>query len=581
MTFNWTYRRALAAAVFIMLVMLTKNVIDQYDDLLNANLPNPDSYYKLVLIKDYDPAHGFQYIARDNAPEGSWIHWSIPHTWTVMQLHKGFMLLGVESEKALLLAGGGLTLLAMLLLAVFVAITVLNIGSNLAAVLSVLALATSFPLFGYGQLVQITHHIFMLVPIAAACMLFFRKDMQTRQIFDWLGGLLLGLAIWISPETMPLVLAVAAARAAIQLQQSSPTYLWPAALGLMLMLFCGWLIDPPPPTFKPWALDHISLAWLLFGVLISALMLMTDFCVYRQFGFLRSVFALTASLLLCFGLWLLVVPGALSGPAGLIPLELKELWWSQINELQSISKPSQYMAYLTIPLLAGFWLFYIAWREQKLWLAVIALAVITYGVLGAVYIRMGAASGLISAIAFGVCISRLKVFSADKGSQELPMRDQLSGAFIVLLLPLHVFVVTAMASSEVIKQSKNSCSLSDVVDTLVALPQAVVLLPVNYGPELLYKTHHHVIAGNYHHNAAGILDVIESFRTSDVDAVFDTIQSRGVSYIAYCHGEQAKQDSFLLNIGEESRPAWLVRVEQGGGKKWSLYSVISGSQGLR
>ena len=70
------------------------------------------------------------------------------------------MLLGVDSDKALLLAGGGLTILSMLLLATLVAITILNIGSNLAAVLAVLALATSFPLFGYGQLVQITHHIF-------------------------------------------------------------------------------------------------------------------------------------------------------------------------------------------------------------------------------------------------------------------------------------------------------------------------------------------------------------------------------------------------------------------------------------
>ena len=81
---SWTYSKALAAAIFIMLVMLTNNVFNQYDDLISANLPNPDSYYKLVLIKDYDPAHGIQFVARDNAPEGSWIHWSMPHTWTIM-----------------------------------------------------------------------------------------------------------------------------------------------------------------------------------------------------------------------------------------------------------------------------------------------------------------------------------------------------------------------------------------------------------------------------------------------------------------------------------------------------------------
>ncbi|MDZ4296739.1 MAG: hypothetical protein U0998_10505 [Moraxellaceae bacterium] len=579
MTFNWTYKRALAAAVFIMLVMLTKNVIDQYDDLLSANLPNPDSYYKLVLIKDYDPAHGFQYIARDNAPEGSWIHWSIPHTWTVMQLHKGVMLFGVESEKALLMAGGGLTIFCMLLLAIFVAVTVLNIGSNLAAVLSVLALATSFPLFGYGQLLQITHHIYTLVPIAAACMFFFLKDMQTRKSFDFLGGLLLGLAIWISPETMPLVLAIAAARAALQLQQSSPTFLWPAAVGLMLMLTVGWLIDPPPPTFQSWALDHISLAWLLFGALVSALMLIADICVYRGVSFLRSLLVLSGSLIVCFGVWLLTVPGALSGPSGLVPLELKELWWSQINELQSISKPSQYVAYLTLPLLAGCWLLYISWREQKLWLAVVSLTVITYGVLGAVYIRMGAASSLISAIAFGVCISRLRVFSIDRDSIALPMQDQLFGAFIVLLLPLHVFVVTGLASLETAKQSKNNCLLNDVVDGFVDLPQGVVMLPVNYGPEMLYKTYHSIVAGNYHHNASGILVVINFFRASHADEVVDTINRRKVGYIAFCDGEFVSSDSFLLVDVDEGLPDWLAKLD--GSKIWTTYIVKAESVSLR
>lgn len=558
MTFNWTYRRALAAAVFIMLVMLTKNVIDQYDDLLNANLPNPDSYYKLVLIKDYDPDHGFQYIARDNAPEGSWIHWSIPHTWTVMQLHKGVMLLGVESEKALLLAGGGLTLLSMLLLAIFVAITVLNIGSNLAAVLSALALSTSFPLFGYGQLLQITHHIYMLVPIAAACMFFFRKDMQTRKSFDFLGGLLLGLAIWISPETMPLVLAIAAARAAMQLQQSSPTFLWPAAIGLMLMLVVGWLIDPPPPTFTSWALDHISLAWLLFGAMVSALMLITDICVYRNLSFLRALLVLSGALILSFSVWLLTVPGALSGPSGLIPVELKELWWSQINELQSISKPSQYIAYLTIPLLAGFWLLYISWREHKLWLAVIALAVITYGVLGAVYIRMGAASGLISAIAFGVCISRLKVFSADKSSQELPMRDQLFGAFIVVLLPFLVFLIVFLEKMEIDNREKHACSYKEPFEYVSTLSPGVIMLHLDHSPEVLYRTHHFVVAGNYHHNFDGIRDVVNFFKKTDFNLIGEVLRKREIDYIIYCVG-----DAGSLSASRFSRVLGFDRIKVG------------------
>ncbi len=154
-----------------MLAVLGRNMASQATDLTSADLPNPDSYYRLVILKDYTPETGFQFIARDNAPQGSWIHWSLPHTWTVWQLHRGLMAVGLEKNAALLWAGGGLTMLSMLLLAFFVALAVANVGSLRAAVVSALVLASSPPLFGYGQLVQITHHIFMLVPLAAFCVL--------------------------------------------------------------------------------------------------------------------------------------------------------------------------------------------------------------------------------------------------------------------------------------------------------------------------------------------------------------------------------------------------------------------------
>lgn len=548
---SWTYSKALAAAIFIMLVMLTNNVFNQYDDLISANLPNPDSYYKLVLIKDYDPAHGIQFVARDNAPEGSWIHWSMPHTWTIMQLHKGLMLLGVDSDKALLLAGGGLTILSMLLLATLVAITILNIGSNLAAVLAVLALATSFPLFGYGQLVQITHHIYMLVPIAAACVCFFRKGMQTHKIYDFIGGALLGLAIWISPETMPLMLAVAAARAALQLQQERPSWLWPAALGLTMTLISAWAIDPPPPTFQPWALDHISLAWLLFGALIATLMLVVDICVYQKLSFKSALLVLMIALALSGCAWLWIVPGALHGPSGLIPLELKALWWSKIKELQPVSTPSQWVAYLFVPALSGFWLVYIAWKERQLWLLVLAVSTLAYSLLGVMHIRMGAASALISALALGVCVSRIKILSSSGDSAKFPFHQQLFGALIILLLPAQVFIMVMLEGYNNKQSFDASCDWDELYQNLAILPAGVVMLPLNKAPELLFKTHHYTVSGNYHHNVDGLLDVVRFFNTQENEITENIINKRAVRYIAYCgsNNKMSHNIDFFYKIG--------------------------------
>lgn len=541
MSITWTRNKALLVVLLIMIAVLGRNIASQAADLSNANLPNPDSYYKLVILKDYTPETGFQFIARDNAPYGSWIHWSLPHTWSVWQLHRGLMAFGVEKDMALLWAGGGLTMLSTLLLALFVALAVASRGNPLAVVISGLAVASSPLLFGYGQLVQITHHIFMLVPVAAAAACFLRPNMQAGCLLDFVGGALLGLALWISPETMPLVLVFAAMRAAIRLQQPSSGAVWPVAVGLMLAMLAGWMIDPPPPTFSAWALDHISLAWLLFAAVLAGLLLLTDFCVARKASLPISIFQLTFALAVLAVAWLMIVPGALAGPNGLIPSELRALWYDRIQELQAVSEPSQWVAYLLLPLTSTSVLGYIAWRERSLWMLVLALSALIYGVLGASYIRMGAAAALVSVLAFGIGIGKFRAFK-DIQNKTLPIPEQIMGAVLVLIIPLQVFGAMGLAYFENKADIKinatndmKSCSLDRVLPLLNGLPAGTLLAESNIGPEILFKTQHRVIAGNYHHNIKGLIDSFDMLRSVSPDMKAQAIASaRGIDFILAC-----------------------------------------------
>jgi len=524
-----------------MLAVLGRNIISQAGDLSKANLPNPDSYYKLVILKDYTPETGFQFIARDNAPYGSWIHWSLPHTWSIWQLHRGLMAFGIEKDVALLWAGGGLTLFSMLLLALFVALVVANVGSPLAAVVSGLVVASSPPLFGYGQLVQITHHIFMLVPVAAAAACFLRPSLQAGRLLDFIGGALLGVALWISPETMPLVFAFSALRAAICLQHASSGPVWPVAAGLMVMVLTGWAIDPPPPTFSAWALDHISFAWLLFSALLACLLLITDHCCSRERPLLIAVPQLTLALILAAIAWLAIVPGAMAGPNGLIPSELRELWYDHIEELQTVSKPSQWLSYLLLPITSTFLLSFIAWRERSLWIIVLALATLTYGLLGASHVRMGAAAALVSALAFSIGISKLPAFK-EMQNKALPMPEQIFGAVLVLIIPLQVFGTLGMEYFEYKADGKvnsadsiESCELGFMLPLLNSLPVGTILAEPNIGPEILFKTRHRIIAGNYHHNVQGLIDIFRVFRSNEADIMAQAIVStRSIDILLMC-----------------------------------------------
>lgn len=582
MPITLTRNKALFAVILIMMAVLGRNIASQAADLSSANLPNPDSYYKLVILKDYTPETGFQFIARDNAPYGSWIHWSLPHTWTIWQLHRGLMAFGVEKEAALLWAGGGLTMLSMLLLALFVALAVANVGSPQAAIVSALALASSPPLFGYGQLVQITHHIFMLVPLAAAAACFLRCEFLLSRWKDLTGGALLGLALWISPETMPLVLSLTAVRAVIRLQYPSSGGVWLVAVGLFGVVLVGWLVDPPPPTFTVWALDHISLAWLLWSGLLALLLLHTDACIFRRLSLAASMLELSCVLLLMVAFWLAMVPDALAGPSGLISKDLKVLWYDRINEIKPVDSPSEWLAYLLLPLVGAGLLGIIAWREKCIWMLVIAASALIYAAFCASHIRMGAAAAFISTLAFSIGLSRLRAFVSFQ-SNTLPMREQIICAILIMSLPLQVYGAMGFKYLEIqadleSENKSKACQLGEILSVLSGLSASTILSGPNIGPEILFRTQHSIIAGNYHHNIRGLVDsfALRGSVSPDTDAKI-LMRERGIDYILLCTktidalGGRENIRTLSQRMAAEEGSDWLIY--QGAAENWRLYRV--------
>src|SRR5690606_35998923 len=108
-------------AIVFMVIALFRSTYTQFNDVAAGQFSNPDSYYKLVLLEGYAQGHPINFNPRDNAPDGNWIHWSLPHSWTVWQLHKVFTLFGLDTQSALIWAGASLTLLSMLLLTALMA----------------------------------------------------------------------------------------------------------------------------------------------------------------------------------------------------------------------------------------------------------------------------------------------------------------------------------------------------------------------------------------------------------------------------------------------------------------------------
>lgn len=571
-------RSALLLAVLMMAVMLMHGIVSGASSMWNADLPNPDSYFKLVLLQDHTAPGNLGFAPRDNAPSGTWVHWSLPHSWVIWQLHRVLTVMGIDQHSALLWTGASLTVACMLLLSALLALTVMTSGTQRGALAASLVLASSIPLLAYGRFDQITHHIFMLVPLAGASACLLRVDATPAVAF--MGGALLGLALWISPETMPFIAGLVCVRAGIRLQNPGSAAISLSVAGLGISVLCGWLLDPPPPGFSRWALDHVSLAWLLFAGLMGALGLLADFCVGRRVPLPAALFTLTMAAAAAGWGWLMLTPGAWAGPAGLIPAELKPLWWDHINELQPADEPANFVAYFAIPLCGALTAAYAGVRDRKLGLLALAGMALTYGLLGVWHTRMGAAATLAGAIAFGSGVSRLRAFADTGGLRFTPMQQ--AGAFLLTLAgPLQLGASLGLAELSPQKISALECPLAPVASALNALPAATILAPVFSGPELLYRTHHRVIAGPYHHNVEGILDNYRAWLDTGTDEAKAIVQRRDIEYVLACTDYQSQlmakppARSLAQRAASGDVPDWLEAVPwpRGAETAWRLYKV--------
>ena len=310
---------AIVLAVLISIIVFTLRAVPQAPALVDAQFKNPDSYYRLVMLLSSSPGREFQWMARDNWPDGFWMHWSLPYPTVVWLLHQPWRLAGFDAEPAFRYAGAMLTGISMVLLSLFTAIAISRVASPRAVMVSSLILATSASLAAYASVLQITHHIFMLVPLAAAAACILQQPSVRHPALDGLGGSLLGLALWVSPETMPFVVGLVHVRMALRLQYRQSAALWPIATGLFAMVLLAWWIEPPPPSFDSWALDHLSMAYLLFAGLLAAILCLADQLAARSLPATRSVPLVALASLTAAVAWMVLLPGPVAGLNRVMP----------------------------------------------------------------------------------------------------------------------------------------------------------------------------------------------------------------------------------------------------------------------
>jgi hypothetical protein len=110
-----------------------------------------------------------------------------------------------------------------------------------------------------------------------------------------------------------------------------------------------------------------------------------------------------------------------------------------------------------------------------------------------------------------------------------------------------------------------------------------ILAAADFGPELLYRTPHRVIATPYHRNSAGILAAWRMMTAPSDDEARVGLRARGVGLIVLCPGglheaafaRTGSADTFYRRLLQGRAPAWLREVPLGPdlGARFRLFEV--------
>ncbi|MET0138221.1 MAG: hypothetical protein ABW192_07545 [Sphingobium sp.] len=348
--------------------------------------------------------------------------------------------------------------------------------------------------------------------------------------------------------------------------------------------------------------DALSPVWATLLVLAGAIMLTFAMLPLPRWPQRLAVGMVGGAALLLFA-WM-VWPQCLTG-AYQIPPELQKKWLVYIREARPITQQARniWLPLVALPVAGGISAIAACWfrrrDEEMLWAVGTAGVMILFSAALLFWqIRAGPAAQLLAiptvAWAAGAAVNRIV---RGRGLQRL-------GAVLLLALLAICFCAYAAypkvaplfasaqdkakaakaAAKPAAKKKPNAtalCRTLPALKVLDQLPPALIFTMVDLGPRILATTHHSVIAGPYHRNAAAILDVHHAM-DGPPEGFRPIAAAHGARYLLICPGfaegtiyQQRSPKGFYAQMVRGQVPAWLepVTLRAGEALPYSLYRI--------
>ena len=560
---------------------------------------DPDSYMHLARFREGVGIFHGGFVPRDNAPYGTVLPWTMPMDGA-LGLFYSIGRIFTDQGSALYFAARVVSPFFCATIGPLLFFGLRPFFSLCARVVMAGLAATSPTLISYSTPGQADHHaldVWTCVLFAILLIRYLFLD-RARPLHAAAAGIAAAGALWTSLEGFVVVgtglSALVLHRCMVETPRAQGARAHDLTLGgaFALALTAAWLIDPPYEGL--WALktDRLSVVYVSFAWLFAATLIALDAYLSRAAAFSRPHNLVAATLLggMAFLCWVTIAPDVVRGPFGQVDPALSE-WFFTDHDVEML--PLWRFTLWTVPHAVCLVLVWAALAvviaktrgsERWLWIAAAALMVPIF-VVGIRFVRATYYAEVFGSIPLGLVLaqrtrryakySRFMEYSAVVASAAAML-----GVYSVTVLlwtwldPSHRHQETMAAAP---------CSLGSLSDAIAPIQStgAIVMTEVNFAPRVLYLSPHlRTVAGPFHRNTEGIVDVFTFFGAHSEGDARAILDKRGIEYVLVCDtGARAVEDFFSFgNRILRDTPAWLAPVGASASEPgFRLYRIRSGS----
>jgi hypothetical protein len=581
---KWDMFRSAALPVGIVIALGGR----QLRALFDGGLINPDSYMRLVRLRETllegRPAYA---VANDGSGSSTILHWSHLLDSLLCLIATPFMLVFHEAAAlhAAALIQGPLSI-ALLGLAICWAVRPFAPSSQLVWLGPVIA-ALSPAVGAYAVPGVVHHHVPVLVAVVMAGGHAARLTLGTTDRGSAVSlGAWAATAIWLTPESLPIVLMIFGALWVQWAASAHPSKIAPlmSCVGLvfLVVLSLAYVVDPPLSGYGAVEIDRISivfvgLAGALLGSAVAAWAADYIYLYQRPHAASRIVVASVAALC-CGAAWVAAFPDILNGFGAMLADSEWHAMFDHISEMQSVTSVAAGAEFLGGGVIATVFLGYWWWRAQDLRLGFLLLCSFALLAEGAEHVRFAAWSEVFAAVLAPLAVLQVQNWTR---SESAALVVRLSTTLIFLLCPSIGNILHLSTRAEAAELNKGpNCEVSKLGSILKSHIGEVILANVNDSPELLYRYQVRTVGSLYHRNVDAFMRLRAAWRSEALDSVPSEILRTRATLVLFCQTSHRSAlvsdlptDTFFDRLNRGDIPAWLQRIAEDQSSGNVLYRV--------